>query len=126
MNESNSEIISYISNYFKTYFEAPPTKIEFYERRDLICKGKIGKVWNANHKLTNGKVAIKTIQRHKLEKAGRRNSVLNEMLILKKIRHQRINRILEVFESDNHYNIVMEYSGGGNMLKFVKSFNKYC
>lgn len=42
------------------------------------------------------------------------------MFILKKIRHSNIIRLLEVFESQKHFLIVMEHAGGGDFLQYVK------
>ena len=42
------------------------------------------------------------------------------MYILKKIRHSCVIRLLEVFESEKHFLMVMEYSGGGDLLQYVK------
>jgi len=39
---------------------------------------------------------------------------------LKKIRHSCVIRLLEVFESEKHFLMVMEYSGGGDLLQYVK------
>ena len=42
------------------------------------------------------------------------------MYILKKIRHSCVIRLLEVFESEKHFLMVMEYEGGGDLLQYVK------
>ena len=39
---------------------------------------------------------------------------------MKKIRHSNIIRLLEVFESKTTFFMVMEYAGGGDMLRFLK------
>ena len=39
---------------------------------------------------------------------------------MKKIRHSCVIRLLEVFESEKHFLMVMEYSGGGDLLQYVK------
>jgi serine/threonine protein kinase len=40
--------------------------------------------------------------------------------LLKKIKHSNVIRLLEVFESTRHLLIVMEYAGGGDLLRLVK------
>ena len=49
-----------------------------------------------------------------------RKKVLQEVYILKKIKHSNVIRLLEVFESPKHLLIVMEYSDAGDLLKYVK------
>ena len=39
---------------------------------------------------------------------------------MKKIRHSNVIRLLEVFESSRHMMMVMEYAGGGDLLRFVR------
>jgi serine/threonine protein kinase len=45
---------------------------------------------------------------------------MQEVYILKKIRHSNIIRLYEVFESQNHFLLVMEYGDGGDLLQYVK------
>jgi serine/threonine protein kinase len=40
---------------------------------------------------------------------------------MKKIKHTNVIRLLEVFESNKHLLMVMEYVGGGDLLHFIKS-----
>ncbi len=40
---------------------------------------------------------------------------------MKKIKHTNVIRLLEVFESDAHLLMVMEYVGGGDLLQFIKT-----
>ena len=41
---------------------------------------------------------------------------MQEVLLLKKVRHANVIRLLEVFESSKHLLMVMEYAGGGDLL----------
>lgn len=52
------------------------------------------------------------------------NKVLQEVYILKNIKHSNVIRLLEVFESPKNLLIVMEYSGGGDLLKYIKRHGK--
>lgn len=49
-----------------------------------------------------------------------KKKVLQEVHLLKKVRHQNVIRLLEVFESPKHLLMVMEYAGGGDLLQYVK------
>ena len=45
---------------------------------------------------------------------------MQEVFLLKKVRHSNVIRLLEVFESSKHLLMVMEYAGGGDLLQYVK------
>lgn len=52
------------------------------------------------------------------------NKVLQEVYLLKNIKHSNVIRLLEVFETPKHLLIVMEYSGGCDLLKYIKKNGK--
>ena len=43
---------------------------------------------------------------------------------MKKLSHPNITKILEYFESEKYYLIIMEYINGGNLFSFVKKRRK--
>lgn len=49
-----------------------------------------------------------------------KRKVFQEVYLLKKIKHSNVIRLLEVFESEKHMLIVMEYAGGGDLLRLIK------
>ena len=110
-----------IRQYIKEYRRLPPTTIDYYKFVKLVGKGAFGKVTLGVHKLTGKKVAIKTIEKSYMKDDFSRKKVLQEVYILKKIQHSNVIRLLEVFESSKHLLIVMEYSDGGDLLKYVKT-----
>lgn len=61
----------------------------------------------ATHKLTGKLVAIKTIDKTYMKDDFSRRKVMQEVYILKKIRHPNVIRLLEVFESPKHFLMVM-------------------
>ena len=69
----------------------------------------------AIHILTGKFVAIKAIKRSQLDDRFNRKKVFQEVYILKKIRHSNIIRLYEVFETEKHTMIVMEYAGGNDL-----------
>ena len=72
------------------------------------------------HKLTGKNVAIKTIEKKYMEDAFMRGKVFQEVYMLKKIKHSNVIRLLEVFESKDYLLMVMEYAGGGDLLRLIK------
>ena len=49
-----------------------------------------------------------------------KRKVFQEVYLLKKIKHSNVIRLLEVFESSKHLLMVMEYAGGGDLLRLIK------
>ncbi|CAG9326324.1 unnamed protein product [Blepharisma stoltei] len=99
----------------------PVTSVDFYQLGTQIGKGAFGKVYLGTHKLTGYKVAIKMFSTSYIKDERIRRKVFQEVFVMKKIKHRNVIRLLEVFESKRHLMIVMEYSGGGDLLQFVKS-----
>lgn len=121
MEDDNTKLIRHIKEYIKEHKKLPPTTCDYYKFLKLVGKGAFGKVTLGVHKLTGKKVAIKTIEKSYMKDELSRKKVLQEVYILKKIKHSNVIRLLEVFESPKHLLIVMEYSDGGDLLKYVKS-----
>jgi serine/threonine protein kinase len=92
-------LINYNKLYFKKYNALPPTTLDFYKFVNLIGKGAFGKVTLGIHKLTGRYVAIKTIDKSFLQDSYSRQKVMQEVYILRKIKHSNIIRLFEVFES---------------------------
>ena len=122
--KEREELIKYTKEYIQKNNELPPTTLEYYEFVKCIGKGAFGKVTLGIHKLTGKYVAIKTIEKSLMKDDFSKRKVFQEVYILKKIRHSNIIRLLEVFESNKHYLMVMEFAGGGDLLHFIKRRGK--
>lgn len=109
-------MIKYIKAHIAKHNTMPPTSLEFYKFVRLLGKGAFGKITLGIHKLTGKYVAIKSIDKANIKDDYSRRKVFQEVYILKKIRHSCVIRLLEVFESEKHFLMVMEYSGGGDLL----------
>jgi serine/threonine protein kinase len=118
---SREKLIKYIKLSWKATSKIPSTTVDFYKIVKLIGKGAFGKVTLGVHKLSGKQVAIKMIEKSYIQDAFSRRKVFQEVYILKKIRHSNIIRLLEVFESESHLLMVMEYAGGGDLLQYVKT-----
>ena len=118
---AREKLIQFNKLYIKKHQQIPPTTLEFYEYTELIGQGAFGKVTLGIHKLTGRYVAIKAIEKAYLQDSYSKQKVMQEVYILKKIRHVNVIRLFEVFETPKHVLLVMEYAGGGDLLHFVKS-----
>ena len=120
MLQEREKLITYIQNYIMKNNELPATTLDFYKFVKLIGKGAFGKVTLGIHKLTGKNVAIKTIEKSYMKDDFSKRKVFQEVYLLKKIKHSNVIRLLEVFESSKHLLMVMEYAGGGDLLKLIK------
>lgn len=120
MLQDREKLIKHIKLHISKTNELPPTTLEFYKFVKLIGKGAFGKVTLGIHKLTGKQVAIKTIEKSYMKDEFSKRKVFQEVYLLKKIKHSNVIRLLEVFESSNHLLMVMEYAGGGDLLRLIK------
>ena len=118
--KERERLIKYNKLYLKKYKQLPPTSLEYYEFVELIGKGAFGQVTLGIHKLTGRYVAVKAINKSYMQDTYSKQKVMQEVYILKKIRHSNIIRLFEVFQSPKHFLLVMEYADGGDLLQYVK------
>lgn len=120
----------------KTNFEKseliPHTRISsqsqienIYEVGEKIGQGSFGKVFSVTEKSTGIKWAMKCI--HKIEKSLAIKLLEREVAILKRVQHENIIQLKEVFETHDKVFLIMEYCGGGELaaeLLKVKKFSE--
>lgn len=99
--------------------EAPDTTTEFYWIGKILGKGAFGKVNLAMHRLTEKLVAIKSINKNYLKEDSSKWKVMQEVYILKKIRHPNVIWLYETFETKKHILFVLEMCSGGDLLNYV-------
>lgn len=104
----------------------PTTTPEFYRYGKLLGKGAFGKVILAVHALSGRKVAIKYIEKSYMKEERRRRKVFQEILAMRTITHPNVVKLYEVFESNSHLLMVLEYARGGDLLHFVKDRGRLC
>lgn len=81
---------------------------EFYRIGKVLGKGAFGKVNLAIHRETGELVAIKSINKTYLADATSNSKVMQEVTILKKIKHTNIICLRDYFETDTHIIFVLE------------------
>lgn len=119
--KEKEQLIEAITKSFKETLAEPQTTLKFYSIIKLLGQGAFGKVMLGIHILSGKKVAIKVLDRAYLLNEHSRRKIFREVYILKKIRSKFVVKILEVFESEDHFLIVMEYIGGGDLLTYLKN-----
>ena len=84
-----------------------------------IGEGAFAKVKVATHIHTKEKVAIKILDKEKIQDDEDINRVKKEISILKKLRHKNIIQLYEVMESSRNLYIVMEYCEDKELFDYI-------
>ncbi|XP_075220286.1 serine/threonine-protein kinase Chk2-like isoform X1 [Lycorma delicatula] len=85
-----------------------------------LGQGAFGEVKLAIEKSTGKRYAIKRILRSVCQNDSDKNQITNEIKILRRINHQFIIKMLDVFENSEAVFIVLEYMPGGDLQQKIK------
>lgn len=114
------KLIKMIKDTHKANNTYPGTTLDYYRLIKMIGKGAFGKVFLGVHLLTGKHVAVKSIEKKYIKEESSQKKIFQEVLILKKMKHQKVIRLLEVFENKRYLFIVLEYASKGDLLRYVK------
>ena len=96
-------------------------KIDDYLITKELGKGSYAVVKLATHKLTKNKYAIKIYSKQSLIDPQKRNTVKNEINILKQLDNDNIMKLYEVIDTSSNLYLVLEYINGINLLEIIKN-----
>ena len=113
-----------ISDCFDKYNKMPKTRIELYKVGKILGKGAFGKVNLGLHRLTRKLTAIKSTDKDQIKEESTKRKMMQEIDILKSIKHTSHIKLLETFQTAKHYLIVMELCPGGDLLNYVRKRRK--
>ena len=103
--------------------EYPKIDLSNYKIGRSIGHGAFGKVNIALHVLSGQIISIKSLNKKK--NIFSINKIKNEVKIMsKKGKHNNIVKLFELFETEEHYCLVMENIVGGNLLNAINKMNK--
>jgi len=95
-------------------------KIENYHMSKELGKGSYASVKLATHILTKNKYAIKIYTKCSLLNKQKKNTVKNEINILKQLDHVNIMKLYEVIDTEKYLYLVLEYIKGCSLLDLIK------
>ena len=84
-----------------------------------LGEGTFGTVLKATHTLAGERVAVKVLEKRRMQQADDIERVGREIQILKRVRHPHVVRLLEVIEKPRHIYLVTEYLAGGELFEFI-------
>lgn len=95
-----------------------------YEIKDTIGKGNFGKVLLAINKKTGEKVAIKIIEKSKMNKYYSSIQIERELNVIGQMDHLNIIKIYKIVSDKKKYEIVMEYCEKGELYEYIVNKRK--
>ena len=107
----------------------PEKKLEFskiigsYILFDQIGKGSFSKVTKAIHLITEQVVAVKILEKEKIEDEIDVERISREIEILKTIMHPNIAQMYESFSTIHNIYLMMEYAEGGDLFDYISNKN---
>lgn len=95
---------------------AYPSNIkEIYKIESTIGKGSFATVKKAKHRETGQRYAVKVLSKRKMTEEDL-IAMHTEIEILKQVDHPNIVRLIDIFEDERHWCLVMELMQGGELF----------
>ena len=96
-------------------------KIGDYILFDQIGMGTFSKVTRAYHLITNQTVAVKILDKEKIEDEIDVERIIREIEILKNIHHPNIAQMYETYSTIHNFYLMIEYVSGGDLFDYITS-----
>ncbi|XP_071385483.1 calcium/calmodulin-dependent protein kinase type 1D-like isoform X1 [Centroberyx affinis] len=87
---------------------------KIFDFKEVLGTGAFSEVVMAREKATGKMVAIKCIPKKALK--GKETSIENEIAVLRKIKHENIVALEDIYESSNHLYLIMQLVSGGELF----------
>ncbi|KAK9870851.1 hypothetical protein WA026_009814 [Henosepilachna vigintioctopunctata] len=98
-------------------------RVGFYDIERTIGKGNFAVVKLARHRITKTEVAIKIIDKSKLD-ASNLQKVYREVDIMKRLDHPHIVKLYQVMETKNMIYLVSEYASQGEIFEYIAKYGR--
>jgi len=99
--------------------------LKHFELEYIIGKGALGKVWRVKGKRNNETFAMKIMQKHTVIMKRSIQSILNERMLLRSIKHPFIVNMQFCFQDRRSLYLIMDFMGGGDLRKHIKEFRTF-
>ena len=94
-------------------------KIGNYILFDQIGMGTFSKVTKAIHLITSQQVAVKILDKEKIEDEVDLERIIREIEILKNIYHPNIAQMYETYSTIHNFYLMMEFVSGGDLFDYI-------
>jgi MAP/microtubule affinity-regulating kinase len=95
-------------------------KIEDYSLGKVLGQGAYAVVRIGTHLVTAERVAVKIYEKYRLTDSAKKRNVKREAIIMMKLSHTHIIKLLNSIESTRQIHFVMEYVGGSSLYSYLK------
>jgi 5'-AMP-activated protein kinase catalytic alpha subunit len=95
--------------------EEKKRKVGKYVLGEVIGDGSFGEVMEAVHQVTGEKVAIKELDKDRVQDRNMGAQLQKEIAIMKKLKHGHVIQLKEVLASRSSIFMVLEFAGGGDL-----------
>ncbi|CAD8060559.1 unnamed protein product [Paramecium primaurelia] len=99
-------------------------QVQNYVLDRTLGKGTFGKVKLGYHTICDEYVAVKILEKRKIESDADFIRVQREIAILRKVEHQNVIKLYEIIESETNLYLVMEYAKGGELFDYIVKKNQ--
>jgi serine/threonine protein kinase len=90
-----------------------------YIIKKTIGTGTFSEVKLGVHRITQKKVAIKILDKNKIESKDDLERIIREMQILTEMNHQNVIKVFKIYEDENNFSLIMEYCEGGELFNYI-------
>ncbi|XP_060081277.1 SNF-related serine/threonine-protein kinase-like [Ylistrum balloti] len=94
-----------------------------YDMEDTIGRGHFAVVKLARHVFTGEKVAVKVIDKTKLDDVSKAH-LFQEVRCMKLVQHPNVVRLYEVIDTQTKLYLILELGDGGDMYDYIMKHNK--
>ena len=92
-----------------------------YKFEKTIGRGTFGKVKQGIHIHTQMKVAIKILEKRRIQDTSDVERVTREIHILKVVSHPHIIRLYDIIETQKRLYLIMEHCSNGELFNYITS-----
>ena len=103
----------------KTEKDSAEMTIGDYIIKKTIGSGTFSTVKLGVHRITHKKVAIKILDKSKIESRDDLERIIREMQILIEMHNPFVIKVYKVYEDKNNFLIIMEYCEGGELFNYI-------
>jgi serine/threonine protein kinase len=96
------------------------TSIGDFDLGQVVGRGGFGVVHRARYRATGREVALKIIDKERMNAAGMTARVVNEVSLHSTLSHPAVVELLGFFEDQHSVYLVMELCGRGDLYKYLK------
>ena len=111
----------FLSPTVRTGLERECNKNDFFREGDsYIGKGAFGEVWKVSHRKSNKIYVIKVMDKSTIKEQKLSDQINREIEIMYKLNHPHVMRLINHFEDDEKFYLIMPYASKGQLYSLLR------